>query len=254
MANQAMYINAQLQNLFLCTAQYFLSDPSPFAETTRFLVEQGTLFALSMLQSVLVTCLPNRITISTGHFFDTRVHNLTVGRDGNYLKPFTANYAVINTGQTMDILITADQPRNLYYMAANCYGTTPSPLGLYSTLTTAIVEYHGCNSSETSSLLTSTSSMYNFTILPRSLASKDHPIDVPVEIGTWLVFTLSTNHQPCSTCQGPNGTRFAASMNNSTFVNPPIDIFEAYYADIKNIYTTDFPSFSPFLFNFTSND
>ncbi|CAN6484785.1 unnamed protein product [Victoria cruziana] len=240
--SDAFMINGQPGDLYECSS----------AEATRFLVEQGKTYLLRVVNSA----------ISAGHFFAIQDHNLTVvGRDANYLKPFTTNYAMINTGQTMDVLITADQPRNLYYMAANSYSAAPTPIGLYNTLTTAFIEYHGCNSSDTRSLslpylpvTNDTLAVYNFTVLQRSLASKDHPIDVPMEIDTRLVFTLSTNHLPCSTCEGPNGTRFAASMNNVTFFNPPIDILEAYYAGIKNIYTADFPSFPPFIFNFTSND
>ncbi|KAF3791497.1 hypothetical protein EJ110_NYTH14362 [Nymphaea thermarum] len=41
-------------------------------------------------------------------------------------------------------------------------------------------------------------------------------------------------------------------MNNVSFFNPSIDVLDAYYRTMKNVYTTDFPSFPTYLFNFTA--
>ncbi|KAF3772410.1 L-ascorbate oxidase [Nymphaea thermarum] len=92
--------------------------------------------------------------------------------------------------------------------------------------------------------------------IERSLASEDHPVDVPQEVDIKLMFTVSMNLENCpnASCAGINGTRFVSSMNNISFANPKFDILEAYYWSMKGIYRTDFPSFPPYLFNFTSDE
>ncbi|CAH2041857.1 unnamed protein product [Thlaspi arvense] len=64
--------------------------------------------------------------------------------DGNYLKPIMTSYIVISPGQTMDILLTANQPLGLYYMATREYDSANQDYQAYdSTNTTAILEYKG---------------------------------------------------------------------------------------------------------------
>ncbi|KAF3647569.1 hypothetical protein FXO38_18616 [Capsicum annuum] len=60
------------------------------------------------------------------------------------------------------------------------------------------------------------------------------------------------NTLPCQneSCSGPNGDRFAVSMNNTSFVLARIDILGAYYKNIKGLYRDEFPSFLQFNFNF----
>ncbi|PHT35786.1 Laccase-15 [Capsicum baccatum] len=60
------------------------------------------------------------------------------------------------------------------------------------------------------------------------------------------------NTFPCQneSCSGPNGDRFAVSMNNISFVLAHIDILGAYYKNIKGLYRDEFPSFLQFNFNF----
>uniref|UniRef100_A0A2N9J4G6 Laccase n=1 Tax=Fagus sylvatica TaxID=28930 RepID=A0A2N9J4G6_FAGSY len=58
---------------------------------------------------------------------------------------------------------------------------------------------------------------------------------------------------PCSK-PGPNGSRLATSVNNISFVNPSIDILQAYYYHVNGVFGTRFPDFPPLLFNFTAED
>ncbi|RVW79297.1 putative laccase-5 [Vitis vinifera] len=51
---------------------------------------------------------------------------------------------------------------------------------------------------------------------------------------------------------GPNGTRFAASINNISFQSPRIDILKAYYYNINGVYGDKFPSIPQVVFDFTS--
>ncbi|KAF3773413.1 L-ascorbate oxidase, partial [Nymphaea thermarum] len=224
---------------------------SVFADTTQFVVEYGKTYLLRVVNAIM----------SMAQFFGIANHTLTVvGRDGAYLKPFDREFILVNVAQTVDILVTANQPQGLYYMAASPYSTAIRRSNFDSTQTTAIVEYNGYYSSQASPsfpylpFYNDTVAAYEYELNLRSLASKEHPIDVPMEIDTRLVYTVSMNELDCNTSACTLDYRLAASMNNISFMNPQIDILEAYYQSIKGVYTTDFPSFPPYMFDFTEED
>ncbi|TVU19688.1 hypothetical protein EJB05_35854, partial [Eragrostis curvula] len=63
----------------------------------------------------------------------------------------------------------------------------------------------------------------NFSSKLRSLASAEYPAAVPQEVDRRFFFTVGLGTHPCAvngTCQGPNGSRLAASINNVSFVLP----------------------------------
>lgn len=163
-------------------------------------------------------------------FFGVSNHSLTVvGCDGAYTKPLTSHYIIISLGQTLDLLLKANQPKNRYYLAAKLFNGQPaSPFD--NTTTTAIFEYTGKYIPSSPPLFpilpafNDTTSAANFTGNLLSLATPEHPIDVPMTIKKTLFYTLSINAIPCAsneTCQGPGNTsRFAASINNITFDMP----------------------------------
>ncbi|KAL4197682.1 hypothetical protein AMTRI_Chr04g252320 [Amborella trichopoda] len=238
--SDAFNINGQPGDLYPCSR----------SGTFRMFVEQGKTYLLR-----LVNCAMNDEL-----FYSVANHTLTVvGMDGSYLKPFATNFIVITPGQTMDVLLTANQPRNLYYMAARSYSSGQG-VAFDNTTTTAILQY--ANTKNTSVPIFATLPYYNdtssatsFTLKLKSLASKDHPISVPTNIDDSLVITVSVNTIPCvnNSCQGPNGSRLAASLNNISFQNPSFDILQAYYARVSGVFTKDFPSMPPFVFNFTAD-
>lgn len=194
-------------------------------------------------------------------FFGVANHELTVvGSDGSYTKPFTSNYITISPGQTIDVLLKANNLPNHYYMAARVYERTPS-IPIDNTTTTGIIQYYGDytpNSPPLLPILPATNDLnasVNFTNSLRSLASKDHPVEVPLQISRRLFYTLSINTFPCevgNSCEGPNNTRLSASVNNISFVNPTIDILEGYYHMINGQFTTNFPDKPPLNFNYTA--
>ncbi|GAV58016.1 Cu-oxidase domain-containing protein/Cu-oxidase_2 domain-containing protein [Cephalotus follicularis] len=194
-------------------------------------------------------------------FLSIENHHLTVvGADGCYMKPLTTEYIVISPGQSLDVLLEANQKPNHYYMAARAYFTGLN-VAFDNTTTTAIVEYSGNYTPSSPPSLpylpyyNDTKSAFNFFGSFRSLANKDHPIDVPKSISTRIISTISVNTFPClknGSCEGPNGTRLAASLNNISFVNPSVDILEAYYKHVKGVFSSKFPSFPPLIFNFTA--
>uniref|UniRef100_A0A251T3V3 Putative cupredoxin n=1 Tax=Helianthus annuus TaxID=4232 RepID=A0A251T3V3_HELAN len=60
---------------------------------------------------------------------------------------------------------------------------------------------------------------------------------------------------PCEknkTCQGPNGTRFAASISNVSFVQPSVALLQSHYSDQSNgVYSPYFPISPLHWFNYT---
>nr|GEU40307.1 putative laccase [Tanacetum cinerariifolium] len=239
--SDALTINGQPGDLYNCSA----------AGTTRIQVESGKTYLLRMVNAAM-----NNIA-----FFGVANHSLTVvGTDGAYTKPLTSTYVAISPGQTLDILLEANQPRNHYYIASKLFNAQRGST-FDNTTTTAIVEYAG-NYTATSPPIfpvlpafNSSNASFNFTASLRSLASAEHPIDVPLTIKRTLLYTLSINLLPCAvngTCERPDGNRFAASINNITFDMPSTSILEAYYRGANNgTYGEDFPDNPPLKFNYT---
>jgi len=194
-------------------------------------------------------------------FYGIANHPITVvGTDASYTKPLTRDYIAIGPGETMDCLLHANQQPGRYYMAARAYSSGVN-VSFDNTTTTAILEYSNKNYS--SLLIPSlpslpyyndTNASFSFTSSLRSLASKDHPVNVPKRVNHRIFTTLSLNTLPCpnNSCEGPNGTRFAASMTNLSFVFPNTDILEAYYYHIKGVYAKRFPRYPPLVFNYTA--
>ncbi|KAI6704752.1 hypothetical protein NL676_007714 [Syzygium grande] len=61
-------------------------------------------------------------------FFGIAEHNITVvGMDGAYLKPLNTDYLMITPGQTMDVLVIADQTPGRYYMVFSPFVDTTAP-------------------------------------------------------------------------------------------------------------------------------
>ncbi|GLT26723.1 hypothetical protein SLA2020_017690 [Shorea laevis] len=238
--SDAYTINGQPGDLFACSKQ----------ETFKLKVERGLTYLLRIVNSCLVDSI----------FFSIANHNLTVvGSDASYLKPFERSFIAIAPGQTIDVLLEANQSPNHYYMAASVY--TVSVKGLFdNTTTTAIVEYSGNYTPSWPPafpflpVYNDSRAYDNFAAAFRSLADKEHPIDVPVEISTHLFYTLSIN-SPCknNSCPG-NLETLLASVNNISFVTPTIDILQAYYYGIPGVFETDFPSFPSLFYDFTAPD
>lgn len=228
--------------------------PSSKSETFTATVEQDKTYLLRVINAA----------VNNELFFAVAGHQVTVvGTDASYTKPWTTDYIMITPGQTMDLLLEANQPIGRYYMAATAYS---SALGVPfdNTITTAILEYIGRNLSSSTPRFPSlpfyndTAAVTNFTAGLRSLASKEHPVNVPHTVDEHIIITVSVNEFMCQgpsgSCQGPNGSRLAASLNNISFVNPKIDVLDAYYQHISGVYGDGFPSEPPFYFNFTGDN
>ncbi|KAJ6342793.1 hypothetical protein OIU78_010666 [Salix suchowensis] len=224
--------------------------PCSKAGTFKVMVEQGKTYLLRIVNAVMDENL----------FFVIAKHKLTiVGKDGCYLKPFTSDYLMISPGQSMDVLLEADQPPGHYSMASRAYSSAFGA-GFDNTTATAVVEYHGIYQSPESPHFAplppynGTQASTDFTEQFRSPVKAD----VPQKVDTHLLFAISVNLLNCSAdkpCAGPFGKRFAASLNNISFVEPPsLDILQAYYYGIDGVFERNFPRKPPYEFNYTAEN
>ncbi|KAL4296446.1 hypothetical protein GQ457_12G030240 [Hibiscus cannabinus] len=243
--SDALTINGQPGDLYRCSSK----------ETAIFPVEVGETILLRIINSAM----------NEEMFFGVANHKLTVvAVDSAYTKPFATNVITIAPGQTTDVLLTADQTPAHYYMAAHAYNTANAPFD--NTTTTAILEYKSApfSAKKGQSLkpifpqlpgFNDTATAIAFTAQLRSLSKAK----VPLEIDESLFFTVGLGLINCTNpnsrrCQGPNGTRFAASINNVSFVFPRRNsLMQAYYQGQPGIFTTDFPPFPPVQYDYSGN-
>lgn len=180
-----------------------------------------------------------------------------------YTKSFKTTSLILGPGQTTDVLITADQVPARYYMAARAYQSAKNA-PFDNTTATAILEYKSAPCSSKTSIspvpISATLPAYNDTTTVTAFTSQlrsPSNVNIPTEIDENLFFTVGLgfiNCNPGPTCQGPNNTRFAASMNNVSFVLPSrVSLLQAYYQNIPGIFTSDFPPVPPVRFDYTNN-
>ncbi|KAL6217727.1 hypothetical protein ACLB2K_010944 [Fragaria x ananassa] len=157
-------------------------------------------------------------------------HNLiVVGLDGSYTKPIYTPYILISPGQTMDVLLKADQALGFYYMAGRHFSSDNAKVTEFDHVNvTAILEYNG---------------NYTYSASPR------FPQTLPI-----MFITASMNSLYCEDSGFLSCTEIpvASSVNNISWVNPrSTDLLQAYYRNISGIYSTDFPDQPPTYYNFT---
>lgn len=239
-----------ISDAFLINGQPGDRYPCSKPDTYKLAVEYGKTYLIRMVNAAMNNIL----------FFSIANHQITVvGSDGAYTKPLRKDYVAISPGQTLDFLLEANQKPDHYYMAAKAYNSAPLVATDYTT-TTAIIEYIGNYTPSSPPIFPNlpssndTNASAHFTWSLRSLARK---ADVAKHVNTKLFFTFSLNLRPCEankTCAGPQGLRFASSINNISFVQPDIDILQAYYENLRGVFRRNFPRVPPLKFNFTANN
>ncbi|CAA2989568.1 laccase-17-like [Olea europaea subsp. europaea] len=199
-------------------------------------------------------------------FFSIANHTVTiVEADAVYIKPFQTDVVLITPGQTTNVLLKTKPcyPNATFLMTARPYFTGQ---GTFDNSTVAgILEYkHPLNhTSNTKKMvfkpilppINATTFVANFTKKFRSLNNPNLTASVPQTVDRRFYFTVGLGSSPCpknTTCQGPNGTKFAASVNNVSFALPTTALLQAYFTKKSNgVYTTDFPTNPPNQFNYT---
>lgn len=229
------------------------------ADTFKLKVKPGKAYLLRVVNAALNDDL----------FFSIAGHNLTVVEaDAVYVKPFVTGTIMITPGQTTNVLLHTKPtfPNNAtFLMAASPYVTG---LGTFDNSTTAgLLEYKrpgGSASVNVKNLrlfkpslpsLNDTGFVANFTAKFRSLASSQFPANVPQTVDMHFFFTVGLGATPCpdnQTCQGPNGTKFSATVNNVSFAMPTTALLQAHFlGQSKGVYQPDFPSSPTHPFNYT---
>ncbi|KAF8397459.1 hypothetical protein HHK36_016376 [Tetracentron sinense] len=227
-------------------------------DTFKLKVKPGKTYLLRLINAALNDEL----------FFSIANHTVTVVEaDAVYVKPFHTNTVLITPGQTTNVLLKTKPhfPNATFLMAARPYATG---IASFDNSTAAgILEYEQASNSSLLNkkkiqlfrpvlpLFNDTSFATNFSTKLRSLATTQFPANVPQTVDKHFFFTVGLGLSPCpqnKTCQGPNGTRLEASINNVSFVQPTTALLQAhFFAQSKGVYTTDFPSNPPFKYNYT---
>ncbi|KAL3623043.1 Laccase-17 [Castilleja foliolosa] len=227
-------------------------------DTFKLKVKPGKTYLLRMINAALNDEL----------FFSIANHSLkVVDADAVYVKPFETDTILITPGQTTNVLLKTKPtyPGATFLMMARPYVTGQ---GTFDNSTVAgVLEYETPliqNHSKKLPLykptlppLNDTSFATNFSKKLRSLDSPRFPANVPQKVDKHFLFSVGLGTSPCdknNTCQGPNGTKFAASISNISFEQPTTALLQAHFTGQSNgVYSPDFP-FSPSQwFNYTGN-
>lgn len=173
---------------------------------------------------------------------------IVVGVDAALIEPIYTDNIMISPGQTMDVLLVANQTRSHYYMAARSIarGTTQT--------TTGLIQYAGNYTPPATAFspdLPTSIDVANFTQRFRSLSTNGRSINVPRTVDTRVLMTVAINNRTCTAGQNCNYTN-GASLSNVTFVAPTVDVLQAYWLNLSGVYKTDFP-YIPRPFDYTNS-
>lgn len=182
-------------------------------------------------------------------FFTIANHRLAIVEvDGEYTKPYTTERVMLVPGQTMNILVTADQAVGRYSIAMGPY---ESAKNVKFQNTSAIANFQYIGALPNSVTVPAKLPIFNDNIAVKTIMDgirSLNAVDVPRNIDAHLFITIGINVNKCNSenpnnkCQGPRKGRLAASMNNISFVEPKVSILEAYYKQLEGYFTLDFPT------------
>ncbi|KAA8516344.1 hypothetical protein F0562_016637 [Nyssa sinensis] len=162
--------------------------------------------------------------------------------------------------QTTDVLLTANQPPASYYMAAHPCFSAPG-VSFDNTTTTGIIVYDGATSSAPQMpvlpAFNDTPTAHKFYSSLTGHVNGPYWKPVPCKVDAYMFVTMGFGLTPCgrnATCGGPLGQRLAASTNNFSFQFPTkLSMLQAIFDNVSGIYTVDFPSQPPLVFDYTNS-
>ncbi|BAF28967.1 laccase-23 precursor [Oryza sativa Japonica Group] len=242
--SDALTVNAQPGDLYSCSSH----------DTAFFPVTSGETNLLRFINAALNTEL----------FVSLAGHNMTVvAADASYTKPYTTSLLLLAPGQTTDVLVTFDQPPGRYYLAARAYASAQG-VPFDNTTTTAIFDYGAANNASSAAIAMPTLPAYNDTTAATAFTTNLRGLrkaELPSRVDESLFFTVGVGLFNCTNataqqCGGPNGTRFAASINNVSFVLPSsTSILQAHHHGAPGgVFTADFPASPPVQFDYTAQN
>ncbi|XP_049405802.1 laccase-7-like [Solanum stenotomum] len=241
--SNAYTINGQPGDLYPCSSN----------KTYKLIVKQGKTYLLRIINAALNNQL----------FLKIANHNMkVVAVDAAYTNPYITDVVVVAPGQTTDVLLTANQAPASYYMAANPY-VSVAGVPFDNTTTTGIIVYEGAKPSTPKmpilQAFNDTPTAHKFFTNLTGLVTGPFWVPPPRQVDEHMFITIGLGLITCgktgnnATCGGPNGQRFGASMNNASFQLPTkMSMLEAFFNNVKGIYTTDFPNQPPLIFDYTN--
>lgn len=215
-------------------------------------MEQGKTYLLRIINAALNNQL----------FYKIANHKMTVvAVDASYTNPYVTDVVVIAPGQTVDVLLKADQRVGSYYMAARPYASAPQ-IQFDNTTTRGIIVYEGSTSATPIMPIlpnfNDTPTAHKFYSNLTGLVNGPQWVPVPRDVDEHMFVTVGLGLDRCAanaTCQGPNGQRFSASMNNHSFQFPTsLSILQAFFFNVGGVYTPDFPNNPPIKFDYTNQN
>ncbi|KAK8651166.1 hypothetical protein V6N13_140779 [Hibiscus sabdariffa] len=196
-------------------------------------------------------------------FYKIANHMMTVvAIDASYIEPYVTDVIVTGPGQTVDVLLTANQPVGSYYMAARPYATAVVAGKLVpfaNTTTRGVIIYDGCPTPETPLMpalpaFNDTPMAHKFYTDLKGLVGGPFWNSVPLKVDYEMFVTIGLALEPCpmkTRCKAP---KFSASMNNESFVkHTSLSLLQAFYYNINGVYITDFPAKPAIEFDYTNN-
>lgn len=216
-------------------------------ETTQYKVKPNKTYLLRIINAAM----------NNDYYFRVGGHKITVvGADGNYLKPFRANFIAIVPGQTTDVLLITSKTPGKYYFG---FDVGPSPIGVgfppprISAL--GLFEY--------------TNALPSKVIVPKfpnnvTLKPTDKYVAKLKNLGTYtlkktpdqdLIYTVDNAFVFCKPSE-PCPFKVMGAIQNITFDDPVgTSILQAYASGANGVYTADFPDKPPTLdIDITSGD
>ncbi|KAK1298562.1 Laccase-17 [Acorus calamus] len=237
--SDAYTINGLPGPLYNCSAK---------GDTYKLKVKPGKTYMLRLINAALNDEL----------FFSIANHTVkVVEADAVYVKPFDTDVVLITPGQTTNVLLETHSSHNnaTFLMEARPYATGNGTFD--NTTTAAILKYD--HHLKQLPLLRPTLPSLNDTAYAASFVSKFRSLNksqVPTNIDKRFFFTVGLGTSPCpnnNTCQGPNGMKFAASVNNISYVLPnTTTLLQTHFSGkLRRAYAPDFPTSPLHPFNYT---
>ncbi|KAL2935669.1 Laccase-7 [Bienertia sinuspersici] len=240
--SDAYTINGQPGDLYPCSKD----------KTTKFELVQGKTYLLRIINAAL----------NNEQFFKIANHKMTVvAIDASYTDPYETDVVVSAPGQTVDVLLSADQPVGSYYAAARTYASAPG-IPFINTTTTAIFNYVNCSTTLTPKMpklppFNDTPTAHKFFTSLTGLTTSPFWEPTILDVDEHMFMAIGLGLVSCgrspSNCLGPFNQSMAASISNFSFSLPTkMSILEANYYNVEGIFNDTFPNYPLMPFDYTN--
>ncbi|XP_021716596.1 laccase-7-like [Chenopodium quinoa] len=238
--SDAYTINGEPGDLYACSKN----------KSSKFEVVQGKTYLLRIINAAL----------NNQHFFKVANHNMTVvAIDAVYTVPYETDVVVTGPGQTVDVLMTANQPISSYYAAAKPYASAPG-VPFDNTTATAIFTY--VNSTNSTPIMPAlpafddTPMAHRFYSNLTGLTSARFWEPTILDVDEHMFMAIGLGLVSCgknTSCLGLFNQSFAASISNFSFQLPTkMSILEAHYSNVTGVYNATFPDTPLMPFDYTN--